>query len=222
MNGAEVFKLEVPGHDTKVDVLSVGPADAPGVLIGVHGRGGRADDFASVTDRVAPDGVRVLLPQAPGQTWYPRSFMAPTADNQPELDRALATLAALAEMVRGSGVANDRIGWIGFSQGACLTLEHLARNPARYAGVVGLCGGLIGPEGTDFDHAGNMENTPVYLGGVDPDPHVPWSRIETTAEVFKRLGAAVTLERTPGAPHTVLPRHAEKAASIFAALDAGS
>lgn len=218
MSDTRVFKLEVPGHAATIDVLSIGPVDAPGVLFGVHGRGGRADDFASVTSRVAPEGVRVLLPQAPGQTWYPKSFMAPTSDNQPELDRALATLAALVEFVRESGVGNDRIGWIGFSQGACLTLEHIARNPARYAGVVGICGGLIGAEGTDFEHDGDMAGTPVYLGGVDPDPHVPWSRIEATASVFERLGAGVTLERTPDAPHAVLPQHAERAASVFAAL----
>ena len=218
MSSMSVFKLDVPRHSAKIEVLSIGPDKSPGVLIGVHGRGGRAEDFASVATRVVPAGVRVLLPQAPGQTWYPKSFMAPTSENQPELDRALATLEALAEKVRSSGVGNERIGWIGFSQGACLTLEHLARNPARYAGVVGVCGGLIGPEGTAFDHAGDMEDTPVYLGGVDPDPHVAWSRIEATAGVFERLGARVTLERTPGAPHTVLPHHADRAASMFASL----
>ncbi|TVS01987.1 MAG: phospholipase [Phycisphaerales bacterium] len=222
MTSKRVFKLDVPGHGATVDVLSIGPDNAPGVLIGVHGRGGRAEDFASVATRVVPDGVRVLLPQAPGQTWYPKSFMAPTSENQPELDRALATLEALAEQVRASGLGNDHIGWVGFSQGACLTLEHLARNPARYAGVVGLCGGLIGPEGTAFDHEGDMSETPVYLGGVDPDPHVAWSRIEATARVFGRLGARVTLERTPDAPHTVLPHHADRAASMFASLGSGS
>ena len=218
MTSKSVFKLDVPGHGATVDLLSIGPDDAPGVLIGVHGRGGRAEDFASVATRVVPAGVRVLLPQAPGQSWYPNSFMAPTAENQPELDRALATLEALAEKVRSSGIGNQRIGWIGFSQGACLTLEHLARNPARYAGVVGVCGGLIGPEGTVFDHRGDTEGTPVYLGGVAPDPHVAWSRIEATARVFEGLGARVTLERTPGAPHTVLPHHADRAASMFASL----
>jgi predicted esterase len=69
--------------------------------------------------------------------------------------------------------------------------------------VVGLTGGLIGPPGTPRDYAGSLGGTPVFLGSSDPDPHVPWARVEETAGVLRRIGAEVTVRRYPGMPHTV-------------------
>jgi predicted esterase len=48
-----------------------------------------------------------------------------------------------------------------------------------------------------------MDGTPVFLGAGDPDPHVPWARVEESAAVFRTLGAEVTLRRYPGMGHTV-------------------
>ena len=92
----------------------------------------------------------------------------------------------------------------GFSQGACLILEYAARHPARYAGVIGLSGGLIGPEGTAFNYPGSLAGTPVFLGVSDNDFHVPLARVQESAAAFERLGAQVTARLYPGVGHTIV------------------
>lgn len=96
-----------------------------------------------------------------------------------------------------------RVILMGFSQGACLALEFAARNAQCFGAVIGFTGGLIGPAGTNRAYAGDFVGTPVFLGSGDPDPHVPSSRVEETAEVFGSMAATVDLRRYPGMPHTI-------------------
>lgn len=96
---------------------------------------------------------------------------------------------------------------VGFSQGACLASHHAATHPRRYAGIGAMTGGLIGPPGTRFEFSGSLAGTPVFLGASDPDSHVPWSRIEETAQAMESLGATVRVERYPATPHTILREH---------------
>ena len=92
---------------------------------------------------------------------------------------------------------------LGFSQGACLTLEFVARNARRYGGVVGLSGGLIGPDGMPRDYSGLLAGTLVFLGCSDVDFHVPKERVLLSAEVLERLGGDVTMRLYRGMGHTV-------------------
>jgi predicted esterase len=101
------------------------------------------------------------------------------------------------------GVSPDRIVLLGFSQGACLSLEFAARHAVRYAGIVALSGGLIGPPGTPRDYAGSFDGTPVLLGCSDIDPHIPLERVHESAAVFRRMGAAVDERIYPRMGHTV-------------------
>ena len=92
---------------------------------------------------------------------------------------------------------------MGFSQGACLSLEFAARHAQRFAAVIGLSGGLIGPPGTPRDYDGAFDGTPVFLGCSDVDPHIPVERVRESAEVFRRMGARVDERIYPGMGHTV-------------------
>lgn len=177
--------------------------EATAALILVHGRGATAEDILSLADELAHPDVTYLAPQAMGYTWYPSSFLAPRESNEPGLSSGLGVLRDLVQQLGDEGIPADRIMLLGFSQGACLTLEFAYRYPRRYGGIVGLTGGLIGPPGTRWDSTGWIAGTAVYLGSGDPDPHVPWSRVEETAEVFERMGGAVTLERFPGMGHAM-------------------
>ncbi len=150
----------------------------------------------------------LVAPQARHSTWYPQSFLSPFEANQPWLDSALLRVAALVEEVERAGVPAARIVLFGFSQGACLASEFVARNPRRYGALVAATGGRIGPPGTSFaasDERGPLAGTPAHLSAGDPDPHVPWSRVEETAASLRALGAEVTTEREPGFPHAVHP-----------------
>jgi predicted esterase len=110
----------------------------------------------------------------------------------------------------------ERVGILGFSQGACLTLEFAARHPRRYKAIVGLSGGLIGPPGTPRDYAGSMEDTPVFLGCSDVDAHIPVERVRESAEVFRRLGAQVDERIYPGMGHTVNEDELAAVRALFA------
>lgn len=178
-------------------------------LVLVHGRGASAREMLAFAESLAAHGVRLLAPQAAGHTWYPQRFLAPLEANEPWLSSALAKLGTIAAALEADGIRPERIVWFGFSQGACLASEFIARNPRRWGGLVAAVGGRIGPPGTDFADPGDLARTPIYLGAGDPDPHVPWMRVEESAAAFERQNGAVTLRRYPGFPHAVPPEALE-------------
>jgi predicted esterase len=172
-------------------------------VILVHGRGGSAEDILGLAEEFAVGDVAYAAPQAAGNTWYPHSFLAPLRLNEPGITSGLRVLSDLVGVLHGHGVATDRIGLVGFSQGACLALEFAARHARPYAAVVGLSGGLIGPPGTPRDYTGSLQGTPVLLGCSDVDPHIPLERVRESTEVLRRLGAAVDERIYPRMGHTV-------------------
>jgi phospholipase/carboxylesterase len=186
-------------------VVTSGPAieNAPLTLLLVHGRGASAQSMLSLFDALELKTVSALAPQAAGGTWYPNSFLALLESNQPFLDSALRRIESIVAGLMAKNIPNERIALLGFSQGACLTLEFVARHPRRYAAVIGLTGGLIGPPGTPRNYPGSLADTPIFLGTSDPDPHVPFERVKETETVLKKMGAAVELRRYPGMPHTI-------------------
>jgi phospholipase/carboxylesterase len=174
-------------------------------MILLHGRGGSAEDVLSLAQPLYHPKLAYLAPQAANHTWYPNSFMAPIAQNQPWLDSALRKIEATVKLVTDAGISADRILIGGFSQGACLATEFVASHPRRYAGLIAFTGGLIGPPGMDLTHPGSLVGTPAFLGSGDPDPHVPFERVQQSAAVLTSMGASVTVRRYPGRPHTITP-----------------
>jgi predicted esterase len=181
----------------------VSPAAARLAVILVHGRGGSAGDMLDVAEGLGLADIAWLAPQAAGQTWYPYSFLSPIERNEPGITSGLRLLSGLVQTLGQAGVPPERVGILGFSQGACLSLEFAARNAGRYAAVIGLSGGLIGPPGTPRDYAGSLAGTSVFLGCSDIDAHIPVERVRESADVFRRLGATVDERIYPGMGHTV-------------------
>jgi phospholipase/carboxylesterase len=186
-------------------VLSRGAAltEADAAMIMVHGRGASADDILGLVPAIETPGLACLAPQAAGHTWYPNRFLAPLESNEPGISSALSVLAALEARVLEAGIPLQEVFFLGFSQGACLVLEYAARNARRFGGIIGLSGGLIGPDGTPRDYPRSLEGAPVFMGCSDVDPHIPRDRFLESAEVLKRLGAEVTARLYPGMGHTI-------------------
>src|SRR5213594_2738534 len=175
---------------------------ARAAMVLLHGRGASAEDIMTLAAEVERPGWAYLAPQASGNAWYPNPFTAPLESNEPYLSAALDMVSKLVERVEAH-VPAQRIILLGFSQGACLTLEWAARNARRYGAVVGLSGGLIGPDGTPRDYPGTFDATPLFLGCSDIDPHIPMRRVVETGEVLKGMGADVTVRFYPGMGHLV-------------------
>ena len=186
-------------------VLTAGPTPekADATILLVHGRGADAESMLSLYEELSAKELAAIAPQAAGNTWYPHSFLAPLDANQPYLDSALGRLNSLVADLLARGIPSEQIVMLGFSQGACLTLEFVARHPRRYGAVIALTGGLIGPPGTPRSYPGSLAGAPVFLGTSDPDPHVPFERVKETEAVLKRMSAEVELRRYPGMPHTI-------------------
>ncbi len=179
------------------------PQRAKGIVLLVHGRGATAESMLPLADVLALPELCYLAPQAEGNTWYPQSFMAATAANEPYLSRALQRLAAIIADVIAAGVEASRLSVIGFSQGACLASETVLRNPRPYGFVGVLSGGAIGPPGTPRDYQGTLAGVRVFLGCSDHDPHIPLARVQETSAVFTRMGAEVTERIYQGSAHGI-------------------
>jgi phospholipase/carboxylesterase len=196
-----------PGPHQGQPILTAGEAveRATGALILIHGRGATAQSIISLSDsdELAQPGLAYLAPQAAGNTWYPYSFLSPIPDNEPYLSSALAAIQDLLDGLSQAGIVPERTMLLGFSQGACLALEFVARHARRYGGVVGLSGGLIGPDDTPREYGGALAGTPVFLGCSDIDPHIPKERVLYSAEVLQGLGGDVTTRLYPHMGHTI-------------------
>lgn len=201
------------------EVVETGPplASANSAAILLHGRGASALDILSLAGELGMSDTSFLAPQAAGNTWYPNSFLAPIPSNEPWLSSAIALVDSLVHRCVNAGIAPARIAIVGFSQGACLASEFVARHPRRYAAVLAFTGGLIGPPGFDLHHDGTLAQTPILLSSGDPDPHVPWSRVEQTAAQFVAMDAQVDLRRYPNRPHTILPEELPPARALLRA-----
>ncbi len=196
-------------------------ATAQAAMILVHGRGATAESILSLADLLPRADMAYLAPQAAGNTWYPYSFLAPLAHNEPYLSSALARLAALVDETVAAGIPPERLVLAGFSQGACLAAEFVARHARRYGGLLLFCGGLIGPAGTPRDYAGSLAGTPVFLGCSDVDPHIPLARVEETATVLAGLGAVVDKRIYPRLGHTINEDEIAAAAALIRMKDEG-
>jgi phospholipase/carboxylesterase len=181
------------------------PREASRVMILLHGRGGSAENMLYLGQELTTPSTNLIAPQATNQTWYPYSFLAPISQNEPWLTSALDLVESLVQNCLKLNIPSERIILCGFSQGACLSTEFTARHPRRYAALLAFTGGLIGPPGSDLHHDGSLFGTPVLLSSGDPDPHVPWSRVEQTAVELRAMNARVELHRFPNHPHTILP-----------------
>jgi phospholipase/carboxylesterase len=190
---------------------------ARAAMILLHGRGATAEDIMTVAAEVMHPGFAYLAPQAAGNEWYPNRFTAPLESNEPYLSSALEVVQTLLARVQET-IPAERVILLGFSQGACLTLEFAARHARRYAGVVGLSGGLIGPDGTPRDYPGDFASTPVFLGCSDVDPHIRADRVLEAGDVFTRMGARATVRLYPGMGHTVSQDEIDSVREIVAAV----
>lgn len=194
---------------------------ATAAMVMIHGRGATAESILTLVPAIDTPGFAYLAPQAAGNTWYPNSFLAPIPSNEPGISSGLAAIDDLMERIEAAEIPPECTMLLGFSQGACLSLEYVARHARRYGGIAGLSGGLIGPDDTPHNYPGSFDGTSVFLGCSDVDSHIPAERVRETARVFEKMGAVVTMRLYPGMGHIVNDDEVKHVREMMAAVVAG-
>ena len=190
-------------HQKTIQTAGRNIKDANKALIMVHGRGGSAQDILSLAPHLNVNDYALIAPQATNNSWYPLSFLAPPQQNEPWLSSALEILDSVYVELIEKGIAPHHIYMAGFSQGACLTLEYIARNARQYGGIAAFTGGLIGDRIYEANYKGDFMGTPVFIGSSDPDPHVPVERVHASTSILKKMNASVTEKIYPKMGHTI-------------------
>jgi predicted esterase len=207
---------QIPGLGVAVLAAGAAIGEAQATMVLVHGRGASAEDILRAAGVLAHPDFVFLAPQADGNAWYPMPFTYPLEENEPYLSRSLAVLGGILAHLADAGLPADRTILLGFSQGACLSLEYAARNPRRYGGVVGLSGGLIGPDGLERTTAASLDGTPVFMGCSDADPWIGIERVRYSAAFLEGIGGEVDLRVYPGMAHTVVGDEWEAVRGVMA------
>ena len=190
-------------------------------LILLHGRGASPQSILPLADALGTSDFAVVAPKASQNRWYPEAFIRPKAQNEPDLSSALELISELIQKLNQEGIATDKIIIAGFSQGACLAGEFVARNPMRYGGLLMFSGGLIGLGPTisrSLYPGASLAQMPVFMGCSDRDFHIALDRFEKSGQILSELGAEVNLKVYPGMGHTIIPEEIEEAKKLLLSL----
>ena len=176
-------------------------SDAPAVVL-IHGRGANERDLLPIAAQL-PEELHVLSVRAPDQmrgpdsyTWYDLDLSAGGLHaSQPDPEGFRRSLDLLHEFIDGAIEAYDldpdRIGLLGFSQGAITSLAALLEQPDAYRWVVALNGYLA------ESHAAKAENAaekPIFIGCGSTDQVIPPERVQNAAEKLQAAGSEVRFE----------------------------
>jgi phospholipase/carboxylesterase len=202
-------------HTRKIIKEGKDISEASKILLMIHGRGGNARYILSMSSYLEVADFALWAPEATNNTWYPNSFLAPPDQNEPWLSSALDILKGIVNEIMSNGISTENIYLLGFSQGACLTLEFVTRNATRYGGVVAFTGGLIGDKIYAENYKGNFDGTPVFIGTSNPDPHVPIERVYATTNILKNMNAIVTEKVYNNMGHTINQNEIDLANSLI-------
>lgn len=199
-----LFENDFNPHGSARIAMSGAALDkAKQVLILIHGRGATAQSMFALGELFAKEYTSLLAPQADDSTWYPYSFMAEEEMNQPYLSSAISLLDDIVKRLLNQGFKENQLSLIGFSQGACLSLEFVARTGYAFNYVAGLSGGLIGETLKKERYLADLSNQRIFLGCSDVDEHIPVERVHETALVFEERGAKVDKRIYEGMGHHV-------------------
>lgn len=186
-------------------VLGVGPdvGSAP-LVVAIHGRGQKASWMQESFSEIALDsGATWLFPEAPAGTWWPEGFMAESASNAPYFGESLREMNDIDGALSTLQVSS--VVWLGFSQGACLAVEHVVRQASSAVGLIALTGAHVGPPGTDLLVAQPVHQLPVLLSSGERDPWLPQVRLRATADALRVAGADVEVACHDDADHRIRP-----------------
>jgi predicted esterase len=199
--------------------MALDPAAARTTLVLLHGRGHEAATMEALAVRLALDGLAVVAPEAPERSWYPGRFFEPRAANEPFLTEAGERVDRELDALEAGGVPAGRIVLGGFSQGACLACDVVARRPRPLGGLAVLCGGVIGAgDELAAPPPGSLSGLPVLITATQDDGWVPVERVRDSAARLAAAGAEVDLREFGPGPHGIHDEEVEALRDLVLSL----
>ena len=182
-------------------IIGAGLQDAQAICGFVHGRTQTPEDMVHLVIRhLKTAGVAYVLPRSASKSWYDAKAVDVLTDaTRRQLTASLDGLAQLIAGIRAKSSSPLLLG--GFSQGACLSLEHVFAGGSVDA-LVALTGCRVGTPPCVRPEAG-LDALPVYLTGSDNDPWIPTHAFAQTFQAPSAAGARLRAESFPGRPHEV-------------------
>lgn len=168
----------------------------------VHGRDQDEGVMLDVIERVDLDDIAYLLPIAAERSWYPRRYFDPLSHNEPYLTWAIEACEVALANAHAAGVSDERIVTGGFSQGACVLAELLARRPRRFAGAAVLTGSLLGRAEERITPA-PVNGLQMFFGLSRYDEWIALEHAQATAQAFEQAGAVVSFETYDDREHHI-------------------
>jgi phospholipase/carboxylesterase len=176
------------------ETLTAGNPDAAVAAVLFHGRDQDAEWMLDVARRIdLDDTVSYILPRAAERSWYPGRFYDPMEDNEPWLGWSLQAIEAAVALAASRARPRSRIALVGFSQGACILAEHLARRPEPYGATALLTGALFGTPDLERVPVGSLDGLPMFFGIAEKDDWIPIEAVRDTVAAFQRAGARCEL-----------------------------
>lgn len=205
-NTPNIVANNITGPHAEQPVLFGGAplGEASCALVLVHGRGGTAEGMIPIARTAGAMDAALIAPRAAGGSWYPQRFLSPVSTNEPYLSSALSAVHHGVSLALAAGIPAERILLVGFSQGACLSLEYAARHAQRLGGVAALAGALIGDDRDARQDRGDFAGTPILLACGDADEHIPVTRVRASATLLSAQGAEVDVRIYPGLGHSIV------------------
>jgi phospholipase/carboxylesterase len=202
-------------HSKNIVTAGLPLEQAKSALVMLHGRGASAQSMIPLSSYLNIKDAAIFAPQAARHSWYPTSFIQPVEENQPALDSALEVIHELVQEIIKAGIPAEKIFFMGFSQGACLTLEYVARNATKFGGVIAFTGGLIGEILDLENYKGDFAQTTILITTGDPDAHVPLKRVKKSAALMEKMNGRMHVMVYPAKQHTISNEEIEVANELF-------
>jgi phospholipase/carboxylesterase len=177
--------------------VEVGPEQADGAVVWLHGLGASGHDFEDVVPLLRLPEVRFVFPHAPVHAvtinggllmpaWYDILHLGGGGERADHVRESVRHVEALIAREQERGVAASRTVLAGFSQGAAIALFTGLRHAEPLAGIMVLSGYEVLPA-TLADEAteANRMTPALFCHGVY-DPMVP---VERAREAYRRCAA---------------------------------
>tara|TARA_B100000214_G_scaffold435_1_gene296 strand:+ start:124 stop:753 length:630 start_codon:yes stop_codon:yes gene_type:complete len=183
-------------------VRSFSNSESPrNVLIALHGWTGNISSMEPVANAWGIDDVKWILVQAPyiatdgGFTWFDGN-----EDIGWKYQDSFDILSKLISELNDQGFPNHAIYILGFSQGACLSMEFMIRQKFSLGGIIPIAGFIRYKKRFKQDVLNESRNTRVLLLHGDKDEVILPEQSQMSFELFKDSGFETQL-------HILAARH---------------